>query len=421
VIGAREPTSATVLVVEPMSSGLALPRAAHQHGYDVAVVSFDQDDRRLPDWVRPHIDHLIRVDTNDEGAVLDLADRLAGRARLAAVIPGFEYYVPLAARVAARLGLPGLPVSGVDAVRDKALMLDRLDGTGLRIPAREVVFSPDDLAGAAARVGFPCVLKPVASSGSVHVRRADSVAELREAYRRLVDDPMFDLGRCLAASPVLVTGYLPGPELSVDGHVVDGHVIVASVTSKLLGPEPNFVELGHIVQADLDMETRRRVELYAIEVVRALGIGLGPFHCEVRLVAGQPVLIEIGARLPGDHIAELIEMVGGVSLVAAMVSEYTGGSPPRCDVPRLQSQAKVAAIRYFTAPAGVSSYRVIRAVPQIRALPGFVRFGVEIGPDEPIPPAEDGRCRIGYVMFTADSYTEAVQVSDHIGGTLHVE
>ena len=91
-----------------------------------------------------------------------------------------------------------------------------------------------ELAAAAERVGFPAVLKPVESAGSVHVSRVDSLDGLRAAYRRLAADSRTDFGRGLDG-PVLLEEYLDGPEISVEGYVEDGRAVVLAVTTKLLG------------------------------------------------------------------------------------------------------------------------------------------------------------------------------------------
>lgn len=405
-----------VLVIEPMSAGLAVPRLAGSLGYEVVVASYDRDDRRLPDSVRPHIDRLVRLDTNDVAEVTRVAAELHRRLPFAAVIPGFEYYVPLASGVAAALGLPGLPVGSVTAARDKAEMLATIEERGLRAPMWSPATSEHEAVLAGAKVGFPCVVKPVGSSGSVHVTRADTEDDLVAAYRALVADHELDLGRDLGGD-VVVTEYLAGPEFSVEGHVTAGEVVVVSVTEKLLGPEPHFVELGHIVQADLDADVRTRIVRYTEDVVRALGVTLGPFHCELRLVDGEPVLIELGARLGGDHIAELVELAAGVSLTRAMFAAYTG-RPLDLHVP---PTARYAGIRYLTAPPGMSSYRRLTGFDDVARLSRVVRTGVEIPAGAPIPPATDGRCRLGYAVFTAETHDEALLTWRRIGEMIDCE
>ncbi|MFD7334994.1 ATP-grasp domain-containing protein [Streptomyces violascens] len=407
----RDAHGGRVLVVEPMSSGAALLRAAHDLGLETVVASYDDTDRRLPDRVRGDIDTLVTVDTNDEGALLRAATRLHAEGGLAGVLPGFEFYVPVVARIAAGLGLAGLAEESVDQVRDKTSMRRRIDAAGLRAPRHAPAASPAELQAAAGHVGFPCVLKPADSAGSIHVSRADNLAELRAAYRILADDQRLDLGRRLDGR-VLVEEYLDGPEVSVEGYVsAAGQITIVAVTSKLLGPEPYFVELGHIVQADLTGTQRRAVESYVTDVVAALGVTVGPFHCELRLLADGPVLIELGARMGGDHIPELVEIATGVSLPHLAVAAHVGLDPR--DVPLGAPRAKHAAIRFFTAP-GRTRYRTARGLDALRARPDVLDAELYLRPGDEIPPDHDFRCRIGHALYTADSYADALELGNLI-------
>lgn len=404
--GLRGARAGRVLVVEPMSSGAALLGAAHGLGLETVVLSHDRDDRRLPERVRKDIDTLVVLDTNDEAALLEAAVAVDRERRLSGVLPGFEFYVPAAARVADRLGLPGLPVASVAAVRDKALMRRRVEAAGLRVPRYASVGSAAELDAAAALVGYPCVLKPTDSAGSIHVSRADTPSALHAAYRDLTGDQRLDLGRALGGR-VLLEEYLDGPEVSVEGYVAAGRVTVVAVTRKFLGPEPYFVELGHLVQADLAPVERRAVEEYVAAVVAALDVTVGPFHCELRLPGGEPVLIELGARLGGDRIPDLVEIATGVPLAHLAVAAHTGLDPR--DVPPGAPRAKYAGIHFLTAP-GPGSYRTVHGLARLRARPEVLEAEVTAVPGQPVPPAQDFRGRVGHVLYSTDSYAEALEL-----------
>jgi biotin carboxylase len=403
-----------VLIIEPMGAGLALADAAWKAGLHVAAASYDAGDRRLPDAYRDRVE-LLQVETNDEAAVSALALELHARRPLAGILPGFEFYVDTAARLSARLGLPGLPVETVPRLRDKALMRRAVEAAGLRVPRYAEATDERSLAAAGERVGFPAVLKPAASAGSVHVSRVDDAAQLAEAYAWMHADTRTDLGRRLDGR-VLLEEYLDGPEVSVEGFVaggsggsggIGGELRVLSVTTKLLGPEPWFVEVGHIVPHELDATARATVEAYVAAVARALGLSLGVFHCELRLVGGEPVLVELGARLPGGHIADLVELVTGVSLPTVMLAAHTGLDPARLGAfgtPR----AKHAAIAAITA-TGSGPVTGITGLERLRAAPDVLDVQVYVSPGEQLPLPDDFRARLGHVIFAADSYSAALE------------
>ncbi|QMU71448.1 ATP-grasp domain-containing protein [Streptacidiphilus sp. P02-A3a] len=402
----RDARAGRVLVVEPMSSGTALLGAAHDLGLETVVLSHDRDDRRLPDRLRKDIDTLVVLDTNDEPALLEAAVRLHRQRGFAGVLPGFEFYVPAAARVAARLGLPGLAAASVEEVRDKELMRRHVASAGLRTPRFAAVAAAAELPAAAAEVGFPCVLKPTDSAGSIHVSRVESLDQLKNAYQRLTHDQRLDLGRGLDGR-VLLEEYLDGPEVSVEGYVAAGRVTVVAVTRKLLGPEPYFVELGHVVQAELEPAVRRAVEAYAAAVVAALHVTVGPFHCELRLPGGEPVLIELGARMGGDRIPDLVGIATGVPLAHLAVAAHTGLDPQ--EVPLGSPRAKYAGIHFFTAP-GPGGYRAVHGLERLRARPEVLEAELHLPPGRAVPAAHDFRGRIGHVLYATDSYADALEL-----------
>ena len=389
-------------MVEPASSGGAtLIGVAAEMGLRVVVASADCGDRRLSDAVRAAADSVLTVETNDQAA-LEAAVLERHRAEpFEAVLPGSDIYVTATARVAAALDLPGLPVATVDRVRDKSVMRAAVAEAGLRTPRFAQATTDAELRAAAERVGFPCVLKPVACSGSIHVSRADDLGRLTAAFQRLVTDPEPDMGK-LHEHRVLVEEYVQGPEFSADGYVLEsGEITVVALSRTLLGPEPDFVELGHLTPALVDDATLKNVGAYVGDVVRAVGITSGPFHCELRLAADGPVLIEIGARLPGDRIVELLRLVTGVSLPRVAVATALGVGLEAAGA-FARPQAESAGIRFFSA-AGRSSYRQLTGWPELEALPDVTETAVYFAPGETIPGIEDCRSRLGHALFTADS------------------
>ncbi|MEU5658879.1 ATP-grasp domain-containing protein [Streptomyces sp. NPDC047737] len=404
-----------VLIVEPVSSGTRTVEDAYLLGFEVVVASAGVDDRTLPPGVAGFVGTLLTVDTNDEQALADAVLAYHAEHPVDAIVPGAEFYIPAVTRLVHRLGLPGLPLEAIDPVRNKALMRERTAAAGLRVPRHVRAGTPEEIERAAETIGFPCVIKPVESSGSIHVRRADTAGELRAAFEELAADRRLDLGFAMDTR-VVVEEYVTGPEFSADGYVHDGEVVVLSVTRKLLGPEPYFVELGHIVPSDVPADVLERVTEYVRGVTEAVSITSGPFHCELRLPEDEPVLIEIAARLPGDRITELVQLATGTSMSRVMLAAYLGRTPQelRADGER---QTKCAGIRYFTAE-GLTSYSELKGWDEIAARPEVTETGLVIAAGEEIPPLHDFRGRIGYALFSADSPEQAREIWQSLGETV---
>lgn len=413
----NQSTAKRILIIEPMTSAVSLISAARQLGMGTAVTSYDRGDRRLPSDIRAQVDSLVRVDPNDEAALISAAIRLHNDAPVSAVLPGIEFYVGTAARVAHALGLPGLPVGSVEALRNKAIMRDRITAARLRSPAYATASSEAELLDAAARIGFPAVLKPVASAGSIHVSKVSCPDSLLAAYRAMAADGRPDDVGVRLDGCVLLEKYLAGPEVSVEGFVKDSQVVVVSVTRKLLGPEPHFVEVGHIVEYDLPAATRTAITRYVTDVCRALGLTMGPYHCELRLVQGEPALVEIGARLPGGRICTLVEWVTGASLSRIMLAAYTGGA---IDYPSTAASTAICAGIYNITARQLDKVTRISGLDRLKEQ-SFIRdIEMYVGPGDEVPPYGDFRCRLGHVTFAADSYMEALAHARAIERTVRI-
>ena len=400
----------TVLVLEPESSGIDLLAAAARLGLRAHVLDrrpLTQAPRAVRDLVGQGRAGYSVVDTRSEQRVIEAATVLARRERVVGVVPGFEYAVPVAASVAAALGLPGLTPAAAARLRHKGLMKAELSAAGVAVasgvPLRVGAVSEDVLLRAAATVGFPAVVKPVDGSGSLGVLRVDSLAALRRHLEQAAADGALDDMGLLVGEELLLESYVAGPEFSVEGWVSgDGEVTIASVTEKLLGPEPYFVEVGHIVDADQPQERWDALSRLAQRAVAALDLAVGVFHLEARLTPDGPVVMEIAARLGGDRIHRLVSAVHGRSLPEAAIRCLTGLPQP---LSAAAGRSRIAASVYFTAartgriadPAALRNQleTCVRSAADCREL------SVDCAPGAQVGPASDFRQRFGHAVLLA--------------------
>lgn len=393
-------------IVEPSSSGLELLLEARKMGFGVLVFSADQGDRVVPPMFREMVDEWCLVDTNDEEALYRAVKSVRQKYSLAALVPGFEYYVAMVSRISVGLGFVALSPDAAACVRQKSKMRRRLAACGVRIPSFFVVQSAEELEEAAAHVGFPAVAKADDLSGSVHVSKVEDREALVSAYGMYKTDSWKDLGHT-SSGLFLLEEYISGSELSIEGFLdASGQAVILSMTQKLLGPEPAFVELGHIVEAELEEEEVLQIRRYIIEVLQALELTMGIFHAELRLGEKGPVLIELGARLPGDKIVELVRWTKGASLPRAMLQSFLGESPdPWVDSP----QAAFAGIR-FLAP-DLRGPCALLGVSEVMGMDGVLRCEITLPTSHSPSPLyhPDFRSRVGWVIAEGASYQQVTE------------
>lgn len=403
-----------LVIIQPVSAGLQLIDAAVRHGLRPLVLSFEQEDRTVPVSARVDGVEVHQVDTHDRAAVLATVDRLAEQHDIVGVVPGFEYFVPTAARVAAGLGLPGLDPDAAERVRDKGLMREALDRAGLDIPRFEVASSLAEVEAAAEKIGYPVVLKPPRAAGSVHVSRADGLEELRAAYHSLCAETELDLGNDMGHC-VLVESYLDGPEYSAEGYVAGGVPTVVSITEKLLSEPPLFIELGHTVPADLPPRQLAELAEWAASVAEALGVDNAPFHLEFRICAGKPFVVELAARMPGDQIAHLVALSTGVSLADVFVELATGkkGSDARG---LAVDFAGTTGIRFFRDPV-LEEVTRLPSTSDLLAVPEVTSAGLTAAVGDRPNLHSDFRSRLGWVVLTAADRSGLEQAWAGIAGS----
>lgn len=210
--------SSNILIVEPSTSGLEILQVANEMGFNVFVFSANQDERILSPTYKNYIHQLIIVDTNCFQSLSVELLKLHKSNPLSAVIPGFEIFVAHTARLASMINLPGISLVTCECFRNKFKLRETLKHAGIDTPHYYLVTSIADLYNAAAYVRFPCVIKPIDQSGSVHVSKAANIYELKEDYNNMCADVWTEMGKGVG-TVALVEEYIHGVEYSVEGFV----------------------------------------------------------------------------------------------------------------------------------------------------------------------------------------------------------
>jgi len=222
---------------------------------------------------------------------------------VAYVVAGSESGVEVADRLAAELALPvGNPVRSSGQRRDKLLMQRAVAAAGLPTAGFRAVDHPEEAPAAAALVGgYPVVIKPLRSAGTVGV----SVCRVRS--RTLYDT---------AVDRVLVQEYLAGEEYMVNSLSMAGRHRVTEVWRSVKAvvdgcPVYDFSELVPPGRADA-----AEVTAYVLD---ALELTWGPAHTEVVRTAAGPRLVETGARLQGSQDMSASARGTGLNLLTLAV------------------------------------------------------------------------------------------------------
>lgn len=293
--------------------------AARRLGLEVVIGS----DGALPLGGQP----VVRVDPDDPAASAHRLRVTIGP--LDAVVAVDSQMLPLAARLAAELGLAHNPVTAVDAAADKSLQRQAWAKHGILQPAFRIVAADADGAtlGTAARsVGFPCVVKPVSLSGSRGVIRADDDDAVRAAGR-VIRDILAETGR--SDEPIVIEEFVPGWEVSIDGLLTEGELSVTAIFDKPDMPDgPTFEETMLVTPSRLAQPLQARACRLAEQAAAALGLRYGPIHAELRIDLSEGrermAMIELAARSIGGLCSRALRFAEGVSLETLILENSLG-------------------------------------------------------------------------------------------------
>lgn len=303
-----------------------------------------------------------------------------------------------------RHGVPGIAPATAAVCRDKQLMAQRFEEHGVPIARRRIVTDASELSEAVADVGCPGVLKPATGVASLFTVRFDSEEELRGWFERFDAEAR---GHGSAAiremkGRWLVEEYLDGPAFSVESLTLGGETTHVGVCQKGSMTRPFFREIGHVCPAPLTDGERDELLDVAGRAVNALGITDGISHTELKLTSRGVRVLEVGARMGGGSIRQVVRLATGVDLLEVTLELARGRRPEIAAGPD-----RAAASRSFF-PERPCLVRDVDRADELLELPGVVAVNrwMRAGEVYRLPP--DGYREVLGVVAVGDDPHEAI-------------
>jgi hypothetical protein len=375
----------------------------------------------------PWQDHAIPIRFHDEDASVAAILKSAASRPIDGLIVVGDRPTVIGARVAERLGLPWHPPAGAEAARHKLLTRERLRDAGLPVPWFLPVSLGTDASNAQSNpqsnpqslipnpLSYPCVLKPVALSGSRGVMRADDPDALAAAFERLqalMRQPEVRAERNEAHATALIEGFLPGREYAIEGVMHHGALHVLAIFDK---PDPLdgpfFEETIYVTPSAAAPETQRAIVEATARAAQAIGLRHGPIHAECRVDsghAGEVFILEVAAR-----------PIGGLCARALRFQIAPGPEPPAPleelllrhalgDAPAYQRERSASGVMMMPIPRrGV--FRGVDGLEQARGVAGIDEIHITAKPDQLLVPLPEGASYLGFIFARAPRVEQVVQ------------
>ena len=205
-----------------------------------------------------------------------------------------ESALPTVIFIAENLGLISNSSSSLKWTMDKYSMRNRLKEYGVMVPDYRIVYKEEELDSL--NMKFPLIVKPVDGGGSRGVSKVNNMSEMILAFHRAIN--------CSKLNAIIIEEYIDGKEFSIEYISHNGNHYYLATTDKVTSGSPYFIELEHHQPTTVGESINERIKKITEQSLNALEIYNSPSHTELKLnEAGELYIIEIGARMGGDHIS----------------------------------------------------------------------------------------------------------------------
>jgi hypothetical protein len=380
------------------------------------VFATDRCDRLEDPWW----DQAIPIRFHQEERSVETILRAVNGAPVHGVIAVGDRPTIIAARASAALQLEGNPPDAACASRNKLACRLALRRANLPVPWFQPVPAERDPEALARDVPYPCVVKPLALSGSRGVIRANTPEEFVAAFerlRRLLRAPDVRIERDSAHDAIMIESFIPGREYAIEGLLDCGTLRTLAIFDK---PDPLdgpfFEETIYVTPSSLDETQHAEVHDAVGRAAAALGLRHGPLHAEVRVNDDGVFVLEVAARPIGGLCSRALRFMAArqgpshadpgtrteppadgdhLSLEEVLLRHALGE-----DVSAYEREAQASCVMMIPIPRrGI--YKGVEGIEAARAVRGIEEIRMTAKPDQQLVPLPEGRSYLGFIFARA--------------------
>jgi len=250
----------------------------------------------------------------------------------------------------------------IQKVRDKEKFTYELKRLRVPFPETTIVDNFSEASRASKEIGYPMMIKPLRSFGGARIRKAESLKELEEAFKKLSHH----------RRRTVIQKYISGTAASVSVVSSGNDSIALTVNEQLIGLDlfgqgKPFRYSGNIVPLSASGNAipacKRLAERIVthFELIGSNGVDLVISRDDI------PYVVEVNPRFQGT--LECVENVLGINMVEAHVKACTNGLLPRIPstIPKFCTRLILFALHRSVVP-DLSRYAEVRDIP----LPGVI-------------------------------------------------
>lgn len=321
----------------------------------------------------------------------------ARRAPVSAIVGTDAGTTSLASAASQALNLTHNTPDSVATAHDKYSFRLALSRAGLPSPRFLLVSLRADLRRTAARMFYPCVLKPRSLSGSCGVIRANNPAQFLAAARRITAIAQTRLSG-EHSETLLVEAFIPGHEVALEGLLHNGQLQVLALFDK---PEPLdgpfFEETVYVTPSRLSDRQQHAITSVVTAAAAALGLSSGPVHAELRVNAAGVWPVELAARSIGGRCANSLNFGNAMPLEQLILRQAIG-----LPTAHLHREPCASGVMMMPIPRA-GRLLGIEGLEAARAVPGLDHLVIDAHPGERLVPLPEGDRYLGFLFARAES------------------
>ena len=302
------------------------------------------------------------------------------------------------------LGLTGLTADAAERCNDKYTMKQAFVRAGVRTARFVDVRGETELLDAAARLGYPAVLKALDLQGSNGVYICRDEAQLRAAFAAVQGQSRLD--------HFILEEYLQGHELGAQAFVYRGEILYILPHGDYTYMSKTAIPVGHFVPAGISPALERDVLDECEKAIRALGLDNCAVNIDLIERDGKVYVIELTGRAGATCLVELVSIYFGLDYYK-MIAMTAMGEDPRGFFASGEHRG-VANASHMLVSEETGTLTAIRGLEEFRDDPDIFDLSVIVKPGDHVNRYATAKDRLGQVIVRGDTYAACKEKLDRV-------
>lgn len=246
-------------------------------------------------------DHFETIDILDEESVIS---HIVKNKIDVVYSTGSDLPMPVACRISERLGMPHFVTAKAAYIcNHKNAMREALTSECEGNIPYQVLADKAHI-----EIEYPVIMKPSDAQG----QRGIFLINSQEQFDKLFEE----VKQYSHEGKVIIEKYIDGPEVSVNGYMVNGVLRFIIASDRETWPEYTGLIHRHIIPGkNFSKSAEKKIAKILEDACSRIGILNGPVYFQIKVQGDHPYIIEMTPRLDGCHMWKLLKRATGVNLM----------------------------------------------------------------------------------------------------------